>query len=262
MSDPRLQALMHGMIPMKGKDRKDRYEVALGRNIQLFLDELSIDEGPPNPLLPPHFKREKMAVELRESLVQDDLCRSIEAAVQLLLKQGNRYLEAAAFEEIKASFAHAGEILDRLNLDKPITEDFDKILEISEATIGDIFKIALAKFQEAEFDTSLALFILLTVLRSRDFDFWYRTAIAAQECKKFDFALKAYSIAMELNKAAVEPCLFSTECLLQMGEVAAAEATWQRAKEMIENLEDKEEKEALLESLQILIADQKGQSSS
>lgn len=229
MRDPYLEAMLKGEGPKKGA--KDRFEIALDKSINEYLDTFSFDEEP-GQLISPLAKRKKIGEELKESLTHSELNDYLITAVQVIKRDGKQYVEKEIYSKLLEEFTNANQILNTMGLEQTLTEDFSQILHLSSETITSLFNIAVAKFKEESFYDSLAIFVLLTVLQPDEFDFWYRTAIAAQACENYSLALDYYSIALILNPELIEARLFSVECYLKQGRASEAKQEYNEVEKL------------------------------
>jgi tetratricopeptide (TPR) repeat protein len=243
MRDPYLEAMLKG--DGGKKKEKDRFEIALDKSIQQFLDTLSFDDEP-GQFLSSKAKREKFEQELKESLAHSDLNHYLVTAVQVIRRDGKQYLDKEVYSTVLEEFANAGKILETMDLEASPTEDFGQILHMSGETINSIFNIATAKFQEEIHAECLSLFVLLTVLQPKEFDLWYRTGIAAQACENYSLALNAYTIAADLNPELIEAHLFSIECYLKLDMAEEAKEEFAETEKLVALLPPSDDRHSLL----------------
>lgn len=252
MDDPFLEAMLKGNAPKIKK--ADKYEMALERHIKLYFDALPPDDEPLNPLLSPQLQRKKKELELKESLTNLDINNHLKEAVQVVLHDGKRHLDAETYDVVKGDFTTASRILAERDPENVSTDDFSVTLQISDLTIDSIFTIAIAKFEEENYAACLSLFLFLTVLQPSEFDFWYRAGIAAQHCENWELAINAYAMAFDLNQELVEARLFSVQCYIKLGLLDEAEAECAAAAELIEAMPLDEERLSLLADVKSRLA--------
>lgn len=239
MPDPHLEAMMRGIPPPGKKNEseednlpKDRFEIALDKNIRDMVDYIYADSVPTQGqhLLPPEVQRKKIETSLRESFASAEFSRYFDTALEALINDGKQYLEAESYEKMTKNLLEALESLDQVELEQLLDEPLDKAIHLHSETISSIFKIAVAKYTEEQYKTSFALFVLLTTLQNEDFDYWYRAGIAAQQCENYTFAVKAYDKAAALNPDLIGAHLFAAECHLKLHHKSQAEAEFEKAK--------------------------------
>lgn len=243
MADAYLQALMRGEILTSKKIQlnqreieTDRFVLAREKQINLYLDTLSFESEPgQNQLLSPQLKRAARKNELNEALKLPELSEHITSAIASLADEGKQYLDSAAYDSMIAHLSHAADILEELDLETPLAETFNKILDIDDDTTEAILKIASAKFAENQYSESLSLFVFLTVLQPLNPDLWYRTAIVAQQCGNYTLALSDYAIAANLNQELLGAHLFASECHLKLNQLKEAKIQYEEAKDVIES---------------------------
>lgn len=255
MRDPYLEAMMRGEVAARGttpvpkKGEKNRFEIAIDKNIDQILNYFSFDGAPGRiELNSPLMKRKKAEAELREAFKNSQLDPFIETAVPTLIDEGKQYLESAVYQEMVADITDATERLDQLDLEET-PDDLNAILNFSAETIAAIFKIALAKFEEERYFTSLALFVLLTLLQLEDYDYWYRTGIIAQLCQNYNLAIQAYRNATACYPKSIGARLFAAECYLALNQQQEAVLEYEEAKKISEIMALEENWREILNSI-------------
>lgn len=256
MADPYLEQMIKGLTAENGKSKnsqqlpvKDRFEIAIDHHIDEMLNSSSFENtAEQDNLLSPQSRRKKMEVELKESLNEiSEFNKQVEVAVKLLFTEGGRYLNALNYSIMVEELSRASEILKHLDLTAFYSDSLGRVLALSEETIDSIFKVAIIKFEEEEYPSSLALFIFLTVLQSNNFDFWYRSGIVAQKCGNFALAIQAYENAAALNPALVEAHLFAAECHCELNQWKEAESEYAQAKQANDTYSPEDKKIELFE---------------
>lgn len=241
MPDPYLEAMMRGefsrnknQFSKKIEKEKNRFEIAFDKNIEKIMALRSTDTVNSNSLMSDQLKSKRLEDELREALKLDELNKYIDNAIMLIANEGRKYLDHARYEDLLQKFSKIPEILDQLDFELPITEDFDKILGLGESARDNIFNIAFLKFDEKQYLDALSLFALLAVLQPENFEYWYRLGIAAQQSENYILAVNAYEAAFHLNSALIGSRLFAIECYLQLDQLSQAKTSLAEAQKILE----------------------------
>lgn len=243
MHDPLLEAMMHGEIPRKKEackpTKKNNFEIGKDEEIQKILDLTPINIDPDHTqLLSPELQRKKVEEEIRKSLNHDEMNEYISLGIEIMVSEGNQYHEKEVYEKILDDFTTATERLDTARVSDSQIENFMKELGISDKTIEAIQHVAIAKYNEEQFLNSFALYILLTALKSEEYEYWYSAGIAAQQMQSYQLALDCYKMVKNLNLALIGAYLFSVECYVQLNQLQLAKSELEMAKEIRESYAD------------------------
>lgn len=235
---------------------KDRFQIESDKQIELILKSLSFDDEDPshNQYMTPEMKCAKKREELREEAGPSELANYVESSFRILSAEGRNYLTVEEYESMSQAFAHAHEILDEINLDVPFTENFQTILHFNNSIIEYIFKIAVEKYKELQYQDSLSIFILLFMLVPENPDYLYRAALVARECKKYELASRFFSATSSIDPLLIAPWIFSTECYLKQNLEAEAQASYAEAIKISETSQIDDEWKNALSSLKALIS--------
>lgn len=219
--------------------KKDRFAKAVEKDIDRDLDMIDFS-GTNSDLLSPEMKRAKMKHEMLEAVTHSELTQQIPLALALLRDQGADFLTKEAYEAMLANLASAATTLDAFDFSKEQTYNFQKILGINDHTMEAFATVATAKFDAGLYADALALCALMLTLAPENASYWYRTAIAAQNTQKHDFALKAYAAAVDLDPTLYKAWLFMTEYYISQELYSEANTAFEKAKEIVQgtDLED------------------------
>lgn len=243
MRDFYLEALLKGEITSKAikaairpfKTEKSRFEMALDQHVQEMLDLLHPEEGAPLQiqLISPQMKRKKNEDEIKDIFKNDKLSSCIDLALSTVVDEGKEYLHTAIYETLLADFENTLKFLEHLDLDLIKKAHLPAV---KQETLDAIFQIAIAKFEEHQYEKTLSLFVLLTLFKSDDYDYWYRTGIAAQQCENYALAIEAYGFATILNPESLGAYLFSAECNLKLNQREEAKHQYEEAEKIARNI--------------------------
>jgi tetratricopeptide (TPR) repeat protein len=243
MPDLYLQALMHGEILKKSlatsissEEKKNRFEVATEKAIDDHIETLTFDEDNPvgNKLVTPEMQRSRVKAELKEKAKLPELSAFIESAFKILTSEGGNYLDKDHTESMNKDFASGLDVLQKIDLNSPASENFQALLHFSDSTMDSIFKIALEKFNELQYSDSLSLFILLTTLNPENPDYWYRAGILAQKCENYELATRLFSAATDIDPVLIGPRVFLIDCYLKREMISEAKVAYAEAMEINE----------------------------
>jgi tetratricopeptide (TPR) repeat protein len=220
MADLYLQAMMHGLVSFK---KKDKFDEAIEKNIVAYVNTLTFEEEGNEPqLLSPKMKRARLIEELKEEIKMPELEEFLYGAFSFIKNDGTRYLDDSKFETLSSEFHRALKILEEMDPSKEIPAVLQKLLEISEGTIDAIYEIAIGAFGEGRNNECLAVFVLLTTLDQTNSEYWFRMGIAAQKCGNMDLALRVYPLCIDIDPNLMGAHLFSAECHLILGNRESA----------------------------------------
>jgi tetratricopeptide (TPR) repeat protein len=238
MVDLNMEAMMHGdfIKKPKKKSKKDRFTQAIEEDIDHYLDTQSFDTTEQDSkLLSPEIKRVKMKAEMLDAIEHSELNQQIELAFNLLLNEGLQVLGKEIYEAMAANLTSAVNVLNTLDLNQEPTKDFQTLLGINDLTMEACVSLAGAKFKEARYDDTLALYLFLCTLAPQNSAYWLITGIAAQNADKNDLALEAFAAAAELDPGHYEAWIFAVQCYLSQGFYSEAATAFEKAKEIVQS---------------------------
>lgn len=232
MPDPYLYAMMHGRKSAVPPAKiKDSFELEIEKNINEYIESLHIDEEyAQNLYVTPEMKKAQIRTEIETSMKVSELENYIAEAFKILIVEGRDYLENEPFLEMEEQIKSIGAKLDA---DQSSTETFQSSLKISNSVMTSILRIAVAKYEATDYPKSLSILILLSVLNSRNPDYWYRLGVVAQKCENYELALQALNNALDLRPDLFEAYLFASECYLFMNQTESAKIYFEKGKELV-----------------------------
>jgi tetratricopeptide (TPR) repeat protein len=220
------------------KKAKSKWDLVIEDEIRAYIDSLHLEiQVGAEKLRSPAMERARLVQEMKEALTYNKLAMLIKEALDFLQTSASQYLEKDAREELKSNLDAIPEIIDQSTIESLENKNFQEVLKISDMNMGSIYKIAVAKFDEQQYDVCLALFALLSTLNPLNEGIWFRLGIAAQKKEDYDLALNCYKTATELNPQLVEPSLFSVECYLRKELVPEAKAVFEILKAKAKDVE-------------------------
>lgn len=212
---------------------ENRFTKAIEQDIEKYLDTLSFDSLNHYDLLSPELKRAKMKYEILESVEHSEFNQQIQLAFVILKNEGAEFLSQEEYEEMSNNLASAATILAAIDANKEIIINYKEILGISDRTIEACSTMANAKFNAELYSDALALSLLMVIFVPNNAFYLYRVGLSAQNAKKYDFAIKSYSAAVEIYPEFYEALLFTTLCFISQSLYTEATDTYAKAKEII-----------------------------
>lgn len=234
-----LQAMMHGehvtkrSTPLKNLQEKDRFEIALEKQIDDYVDAMEFEEDPNHKnLLSPTQRREKVKMEMKTAAKMQELLNHLNAAIKLILSKESTNLPSEMSDKLIADFTAALAKIKNTNPNEPDANLYT-IIEISKESLEAIAVVAINKFSQGLYSDCLSLFTLLSVLIPGYAEYWFRLGIAAHKLNNIELAQKAYETASQLDSKLIGAKLFNAECYLQRHLAPEAEAELTAAKEIV-----------------------------
>lgn len=205
--------------------KKDKFEITEDKLLDDFIDKFSLLEtSQQNKLIPESIKREKLKEELKNSVKCLDFDISLGPAFETLLKSRLFYIEEDLYEQMLSQLSNISDYVDQIDFTQPVEESFYNLFHISKSTMQTIFEIGLAKYNEEEFDASLSIFYLLSILDRDNADYWYRLGVVSLEIEKLAQALQAFAFTIYLNPNLMGARIFSAQCYIKLKEIEDAKA--------------------------------------
>jgi tetratricopeptide (TPR) repeat protein len=260
MPDPRLFDMMHGVTAQHKfttqateEAHKDRYQLALEEAIRQYVKIVMQDEDPSlNKLISPEVRQAKLEKEILEAVEMPEYSQLLQSGVKILEEEGLNYMEKEEHLTLLAEIASIRSRLDALDLSTSDDSKLREAVAVSDDARASILKVGIAKFKEENFSDSLAIFTLLSTLKSDDPDYWYRLGIAAQRNGQYELAMRAYAACADLAPEFLGARIFSVQCCLKIDrhdealaglaeaknilKISGAEAEWGKLIADIENL--------------------------
>lgn len=241
MPDAFLYAMMQGLlVPNKIKTKgsfMSRFDLAIDKAIEGHLDSLSFEELNPHnlQLLSHNVLKEKFRIELQEALKLPDLDHQIGKAFTFLYSTGRQLLDDAQYEATIADFSRIVSEIEKWELDSTSREESFELPRVNNATAKALMAMTTVLYADEKYEECLAILCLLLTFFPGNADYWYRSAIAAQQCHRDDFALMAYEATMALDSNHLGARIFAAECYFNAGLQDKAFAAYEEAQEIAKN---------------------------
>ncbi|MBS0655406.1 MAG: hypothetical protein JSR46_06505 [Verrucomicrobia bacterium] len=239
MDHSSMEAMMRGAFAPKKKrsdktkEAKNRFEIALERQIDSYVDAMELEDDPSHKeLLPQALRREKIKAELKAAAKMEELSQLLESAVELLLSEGASYLSEEAYERLCSDFSDAFNRIASISLDRPEDLDVPALIQMSSQSLDAIATIATDKYAKERYFDCLSLFSLLSIINPTYAEYWFRMAMAAQKSGNLDLALRGYAAAAQIDPTHIGARLFAAECYAGRTLFAEAQAEYEAAKEI------------------------------
>jgi hypothetical protein len=250
MGDPLLYDLMHGVgasskhsSTKASSSQKDPFDIAFDEAIKEQVDNemANEDHQPANQMLSPALKRAKLEQEIREAANFTGFEKNISIAVKILQDEGNQHLEKVEYDSLQESLNAVNERLIHLDLKNLSDESLQSAFKIPDNCGQYILKVGIDKYIQGLIDESMAIFLLLTIMKADEPDYWFRLGLIAQKCEHYDLALSALSTASELAPEFVGAHIYAAYCHLKKHSKDNALAELSAAKKIQETtqIEDK-----------------------
>lgn len=260
MPDLYLQALMQGQVLKKSAKaeslaEKNRFQIETEKQIDAYIASLPEDEHEfsPNQLISPEIKRLRLKEELKEEAKLSELSQFVITAFQIIVTEGSSYLSAEESKTLMHDFEQGNEALENIDLSIPQNENFQTLLHLSDSTIESILKIAIAKFNDKQYSSSLSLFILLATLIPENPDYWHRAGVVAQTTENYALATRLYQAAIGIDNTMVSPHVFLVDCYLKQGMPEEADTIYKEAIKICEDTNVDPSWKVMLSQYQILL---------
>lgn len=256
MHDPHLYDLLHGETKAResktdsSTQKKNKFDLAIENYIDQYIDSLNFErEIHDNPLTTPQAKKTQIRNELNYSLQMPDLENFLNEAFKELFTHHHNYLPPELCRKMEQEFLRIDEKMDKIDVNEVSEKNFQTLFKISHAVMDGILTVGIAKYQEEEYASCLAIFTLLTSLNPGNEDYWYRLGIAAQKCEDYPLALKAYENTLEISPDLLGAHVFSAECHFHLNQKESAQQSFIKAKEIAETQEIEEVWKVLMSKL-------------
>lgn len=241
MCDLYLQALLNGEISGKqlspSKEKKNRFELEIEKQIDEHIKTLPLDESPDNKFFTPAMRIARLREELREESKHSELTKYLDQAFQIIEKEGRKYLSEKQHQALLNEILRGLALLNEVSLSQVTNVDFKTLLSISDEAEDSIVLLAEKKTAETALDDCLPIYILLSVLEPKNATYWYRAAIACHCNKKYQTAIRFYNIAYSLDAELIGSKLFSCDCYLESNCIEEASQALKEAESISQKIE-------------------------
>lgn len=193
------------------------------------------DRDVENKMLSREAKIARFKEEFKEAMSLKETEIALEQAIVILNLEGPEYSDQAKVQAMAREFK-AG--LERLkNIPNVAEAEFDQTIQeraqISDSALQLVEEIAKKKFSEGEYAASKALFLFLTVLNSKNFDYWQSLAMTELELKEYENAIVAFENGWLIRQDVIANRLFLAECYVKMQEPQKVSELIVEAKKLI-----------------------------
>ncbi|MBA3238364.1 MAG: hypothetical protein H0T62_08490 [Parachlamydiaceae bacterium] len=243
---------MQDLIKIISKNSKTKEREHFDREYEKLIDKFIVSAGlgdncPPNLLIPPHLQHDKLRNEIKSQVESEELSRYLKIAIDSLIKDGSHCTELTEYEDMQVQFFEAIGYLNELDVTKPMEENLQKILHISDSVMATAIKIAQYEYEENRLEESLSIFAFLSLLNPEDPDYWYRLGIVTYQLQHFELALRAFTNATSLDISFIETRIYSAECYTRLNRL-------NEAKEELDKIHDLFDKSSIDPVLSEMIA--------
>lgn len=255
MVDLYLQAMMHGELPSHPRSTptkvKNKIELAGEKYINEYINSLPLEaEFGQDKLVTPAMRKAQIRHTLMTQMKSSEIDPYLSEAFNFLQTNGTQYLDGEHYRAMLEQFDSIDELIEKMNFEQDMSEDVGEFFNFDSNVAESILDIAVIKFQDEEYRTSLSLLVLLSLLNPEYYDIWFRQGISAQKCENYDLALKAYQKALQLKPDLIGAILFSVDCYLEKDLPEDAKSELLRAKLLSEEVEVDEKWLSFLKDLE------------
>lgn len=188
-----------------------------------------------NKMLSPEAKIARFKEEFKEAMSLKETEIALEQAIVILNIEGADYPDQAKVQAMAREFTRG---LEQLKNSANVAEDefgqtIQERAQISDSALQLVEEIAKKKFSEGEYAASKALFLFLTVLNSKRFDYWQSLGMTELELKEYENAIVAFENGWLIRQDVIANRLFLAECYIQLQEPQKASEFVVEAKRLI-----------------------------
>lgn len=184
------------------------------------ITEIAMEEIPDSPLVNRKQQREKLELEVKNSLrehfnkIENGASHIFLKLVELANNEPN-LLSEKIIDEIKNFgvqtgdlFEKAGDFLSKIEDNKSWRE----IYQLSDETMEAFYKAAAEIYREKRYQEAAEAFSVLAILDPDVYLFWCGLGNSEYFCHQFNHALNAYGMAIQLNPTEPLNYVFSANC--------------------------------------------------
>ncbi len=230
---------VNGNHVLQKKDNSNKFELAYDQLFDHIVENLpSNNITSENVFIPKSLQRSKYKKDLINDTQFLNLEISLNSAIDFLTNKNEcqSYLSPEEHEEIVEQFSTISRYLEQIDFKRPLSKKLYSLLHITESCMESILKVGTAKYNDKDFETSMAIFALLSSLDNENGQYWYRHGIAAVQMGKLGLALQAFAFTLYFNTEVLGARLFSADCYLKMNQIDDAKAEIQEAKSIVEKI--------------------------
>lgn len=110
-----------------------------------------------------------------------------------------------------------------------------QILEISDATMEELYKTAYQLSEHKRYAAAAKAFLFLVTLNPYEFNYWLSLGIASQMCGEYEAAIDAYEIAAIYQLENPMPYFYMAKCLFSIHDRESALEAFNLAIEYADN---------------------------
>ncbi len=238
-----MRQILHGEISLKKKNSqlqkdtpKSQYELEIDKEIDDYVDHMELDLDPKKLALKSE-KMQKAALkqELKEAIKLPEMSQQMKLAKKILKSEAKNYLSEESLQILNSDLATASERLAEIKIDEGGDSNIQNLIKMSDTSVDSIAQIAQEKYKEERLEECLSLFYLLTILNPENDEFWFRLGIIAQQCEKYELALRAYAVTFDLDPENLAAKLFSAECYIGLNRTDEALQEIEAVKKLAES---------------------------
>jgi hypothetical protein len=244
MNDINMELINHGKAslfqdhaPQKQEKSKNNVEIQFDQLLENLIDKLFLlDLLTQNQLIPKSIRREKLKEDLRSSKKYISIDISLEHAFEIVKNKNDclAYLNPEEYKDMVAQLSKIPLYIKQVDFSQPLKSSLYSLLHLTTLTMQAILKVGLGKYNENDYQSSFAIFALLSSLDYANNEYWYRLGITANKIGEINLALQAFAYALFLKQNLLGARIFSAECYLKLNQIEDVKAELLEAKKIME----------------------------
>lgn len=239
MEIKRITVMQYLSLRISRRKTDPKYEKAIDALSEKYV-ESTIEEPSSKPgLLSPEARKNKLKQEFKNSVRMDEHEKYLADSISILMSDGKRHLKQEEWDNLLKELQKAKKKINKLSYKDTLPETLYPTLGITDSGMKSIDTVARLKYRYKEYDSAIALHVLLTTLNAEEPLYWYHLGIAFQDAEMYDKAIKAYSICHIMDPENIATYIFSAECYLKQDNIKYARLEYEEAVKLVDLLDNK-----------------------
>lgn len=204
--------------------------------------------------------KDKLIVEIKDSLKLDGLFEHLSKALQTINQEGRVLLKEEKWDALRSNLTAAFALLKNkkeLEKDDEANLGLMQQLKITTDSMLAMDEIGTAMHNSENFSEALAIRYLIVVFDPIVALNWTKLGIAHQKMENYRQALKCFCSSMLYDPTDISTRLLAAECYLHLNQIDDAQLEFQAAQELNEQEEDGEQWSEYLQNLKGAIVEKR-----